>query len=137
MEELVHSYLSRYYKVDSSKVGNDGIYKIEEEYPIYPIPVYGDRLIKELITIFYIDEVRLKRWINDWSKTHKINVNLSFFWKQKEPFFPLVSRVSARLLANEIVSVQPLAAPVGSLMYLDYIHEYGQPNQNSRNYELE
>jgi hypothetical protein len=33
--------------------------------------------------------------------------------------FPIVRRVFSRLLANEIVSVQPLALPSGLLFYMD------------------
>jgi hypothetical protein len=33
--------------------------------------------------------------------------------------FPIVRRVFSRLLANELVSVQPLALPTGLLFYMD------------------
>lgn len=37
--------------------------------------------------------------------------------------FPVLRRVFPNLIANEIVSVQPMTAPIGAIFYLDY--EYG------------
>ena len=37
--------------------------------------------------------------------------------------FPLVQRVFIRMLASEIVSVQPVGAPMGRLLYFDFIIE--------------
>lgn len=123
MEEFVHNYLSTYYNIETSKVGNDGIYLIEQEDGIvYPIPVYGDRLIKELILIFFEDEVTLKRYINKWAKTKYSDVNLKFFWQQKEPWFP---------------QVIPLSTPTGILSYFDYVYSGNTPNINGRTYGQE
>lgn len=36
--------------------------------------------------------------------------------------FPVLRRVFPTLIANEIVSVQPMTAPVGAIFYLDYIY---------------
>jgi hypothetical protein len=36
--------------------------------------------------------------------------------------FPVLRRVFPNLIANEIVSVQPMTAPVGAVFYLDYIY---------------
>jgi hypothetical protein len=36
--------------------------------------------------------------------------------------FPVLRRVFPNLIANEIVSVQPMSAPVGAVFYLDYIY---------------
>lgn len=36
--------------------------------------------------------------------------------------FPVLRRVFPNLIANEIVSVQPMSAPVGAIFYLDYIY---------------
>lgn len=36
--------------------------------------------------------------------------------------FPVLRRVFPNLIANEIVSVQPMTAPVGAIFYLDYIY---------------
>ncbi len=44
--------------------------------------------------------------------------------------FPIVRRVFSRLLANEIVSVQPLALPSGLLFYMDARVSYNGPNSD-------
>jgi hypothetical protein len=36
--------------------------------------------------------------------------------------FPILRRVFPNLIANEIVSVQPMTAPTGSIFYMDYIY---------------
>lgn len=36
--------------------------------------------------------------------------------------FPILRRVFPNLIANEIVSVQPMTAPVGAVFYLDYVY---------------
>lgn len=36
--------------------------------------------------------------------------------------FPVLRRVFPNLIANEIVSVQPMTAPVGAVFYLDYVY---------------
>ncbi len=41
--------------------------------------------------------------------------------------FPLVRRVFAQLIANEIVSVQPMSLPSGLLFYLDFVWERTVP----------
>lgn len=36
--------------------------------------------------------------------------------------FPILRRVFPNLIANEVVSVQPMTAPVGAVFYLDYVY---------------
>jgi hypothetical protein len=47
--------------------------------------------------------------------------------------FPVLRRVFPNLIANEIVSVQPMTAPVGAVFYLDYIYgtTKGQTSQGA------
>ena len=47
--------------------------------------------------------------------------------------FPLVRRVFAQLIANEIVSVQPMSLPSGLLFYLDFNYD----RNNARDYDKE
>ena len=48
--------------------------------------------------------------------------------------FPLVRRVFGGLLANDVVSVQPMSLPSGLIFFLDFTHNtqnvYGAPNQS-------
>lgn len=46
-------------------------------------------------------------------------VNVGSFTKF---IFPILRRVFPNLIANEIVSVQPMTAPVGAVFYLDYVY---------------
>jgi hypothetical protein len=45
--------------------------------------------------------------------------------------FPLVRRVFAQLIANEIVSVQPMSLPSGLLFYLDFVWDRNLPGYTS------
>ena len=46
-------------------------------------------------------------------------VNVGSFTKF---IFPILRRVFPNLIANEVVSVQPMTAPVGAVFYLDYVY---------------
>ena len=46
-------------------------------------------------------------------------VNVGSFTKF---IFPVLRRVFPNLIANEIVSVQPMTAPVGAVFFLDYVY---------------
>jgi hypothetical protein len=45
--------------------------------------------------------------------------------------FPLVRRVFAQLLANEIVSIQPISLPTGLVFYLDFVTDRAKPGIGS------
>ena len=47
------------------------------------------------------------------------SVNVGSFTKF---IFPVLRRVFPNLIANEIVSVQPMTAPIGAVFYLDYLY---------------
>jgi hypothetical protein len=46
-------------------------------------------------------------------------VNVGSFTKF---IFPILRRVFPNLIANEVVSVQPMTAPIGAVFYLDYVY---------------
>jgi hypothetical protein len=55
------------------------------------------------------------------------NDQISVMWTvEPEPFrdfiAPLIRRVSPGLIANQIISVQPMTAPVGGVFYMDYTY---------------
>jgi hypothetical protein len=50
--------------------------------------------------------------------------------------FPMVRRVWAGLLANEIVSVQPMSLPSGLVFYMDFVDEGGKRVQDEQFYNL-
>jgi hypothetical protein len=135
MQIIVQSYLSKHYEIATSEVGNDGIY-LKSDTREHRIPTYGDKLVKELVTIFCLEDGLLKTYIDDWAVSIKKDIDLEFYWKtQEEIAFPHISRVISSLMANDIVAVEPLAAPRGELLYMDYQYSAGTPNINGRVYD--
>ena len=61
------------------------------------------------------NEADYLRGLNEETRT----VNVGSFTKY---IFPVLRRVFPNLIANEIVSVQPLTAPVGAVFFLDYVY---------------
>lgn len=64
--------------------------------------------------------------LNEETKT----VNVGSFTKF---IFPVLRRVFPNLIANEIVSVQPMTAPVGAVFFLDYVYGTNKGGTNAGN----
>ena len=122
MEQLLHKYLSSFYFIDTSDVGNDGIYLLNDTRR-YKAPIYGNKLLGELNIIFNLEKGYLQSNIDKWALSLKEDVDLEWFWLQEDIFFPHVTQIAARTVGLDLVSVQPMSAPVGQLLYLDY--DYG------------
>lgn len=140
MQTIVQSYLKAHFELDTSQLENDGIYLIEDKRE-YRVPFYGSYLINELVIVFAIDdEDVLKSYVNAWAVSLKSNIDLEFYWTEEEAFlFPKAIRVDARLLATDLVSVQPMGAPSGKIRSFD-IPKYGElveANKNGRVYPKE
>jgi len=121
---FIQQYLSEYYYIKTSEVGNDGIYSIIDERRI-PIPFNGSKLIKEIVTIFGLEEDVLKSYIESWAVSIKPDVDLEFYWKTTEDLFgfPIAHQIAATTIAMDLVAVQPLSAPRGKLMYMDFQYD--------------
>ena len=131
MEKLVQQYLFEYYYIDTSEIGNDGIYyKLNQNK--WKSPHNYSLLLKEINTVFGIEEVLIKLIINDWAVLEKPDVDLEFYWTTLEDLigFPIAQRVAARTMGMDIVSVMPLSAPRGELMYMDFQYDNNEPNFN-------
>jgi hypothetical protein len=123
MEKLVQQYLFEYYYIDTSEIGNDGIYyKLNQNK--WKSPHNYSLLLKEINTVFGIEEVPIKLIINDWAVSEKPDVDLEFYWTTLEDLigFPIALAVAARTMGTDIVSVMPLSAPIGELLYTDYVY---------------
>jgi hypothetical protein len=83
MENIVKTYLKNNYYINTSQIGNDGIYKINDD-PLENGPMYGEKLLDELIAIFHLDKIILKEYVNNWAISTKENVDLTFYWKTIE-----------------------------------------------------
>jgi hypothetical protein len=133
MEKFVQLYLTNNYEIGTSEVGNDGIYSIEDKREIRA-PIYGDKLVAEVVTVFSIDSDECKELINKWAITIKPDINLEFYWATVENIlegiFPIIQRVAARTIGMDLVSVQPIATPKGLLNYIGYNYSGGNQTQN-------
>jgi hypothetical protein len=124
MEKLVQQYLFEYYYIDTSEVGNDGIYyKLNQNK--WKSPHNYSLLLKEIETVFGIEEVLIKLFINDWAVLQKPDVDLEFYWTTFEDLigFPIAQRIAAHTIGMDLVSVQPMDGPRGELLYMDF--QYG------------
>ena len=130
MEKFVQQYLSTYYYVKTSEIGNDGIYYVNDDRRI-PTPHNGGKLLTEIVTVFGLEDVddNIKIIINDWAATIKPDVDLEFYWKTTEDLigFPIVQRIMAQTIGMDLVPVQPMDGPRGELMYIDYQYDNNEP----------
>jgi hypothetical protein len=75
-----------------------------------------------------------------WLNNHLNPFQIYRFWQARKRLkigftklsFPLVRRVYPNLIANEIVSVQPMTGPTGALFYLDYKFTNKEPEAEAR-----
>lgn len=119
MEKFIQEYLSLYYKIAHSEMGNAGIYGIYKN-PKYKAPESSKEILKEISQVFFLNEEDAKNQIELWAITIDPEVDLDFYWKTiNELFFPTVSRVASRTIGMDLVSVQPMSPPRGGLMYFD------------------
>jgi hypothetical protein len=119
MEKFIQEYLSTYYKIAHSEMGNAGIYDINKNSK-YKAPESSKEILKEISQVFFLSEEDAKNQVELWAITIDPEVDLDFYWKSiNELFFPTVSRVHARTIGMDLVSVQPMSAPRGDLRYFD------------------
>jgi hypothetical protein len=141
MEIHVHSYLSRYFEIKPNEEGTDCVYYLDDKTNDL---IYGERLVKELTTVFGITKDESKEFINSWALKVNPKVNLEFYWSNHESIFggifPLVQQVAARTIGMDLVPVQPLAGPRGLLFHIDYAYSGAVETQtattNNRVYEV-
>jgi hypothetical protein len=133
MKRYVQSYLSSLYYISTSELGNDGVYSLTDDRK-YKSPVYGEGFLKELIDIFGCSEEETKAIVYEWAIEQKPDVDLTFFWSTKEEIlsgiFPIIERVAARTIAQELVSVQPMSTPTGELLYYSVSYRADTPIEN-------
>jgi hypothetical protein len=130
MEKFIHNYLSQTYVLDLHEItrytvfkfNGDALYKINDEskFRSFESP---NILLSELNTIFFLSDVELKPIILSWAKTLKENVKLDKYWEYIDSLLPISRNVVAKTVGLDLVSVQPMSAPIGQLIYLDY--QYG------------
>jgi hypothetical protein len=120
--------------LEKSEIGNAGIYAFDDDRR-YKVPVNAKKLIEEIVTLFGYSFTRTKWLIHDWTKEQKPDFCLKFYWKSHEIVgtfgtfgtfgtlaMPIVTRVMASTVGQDLVAVTPMSAPTGTLMYLDYTY---------------
>lgn len=125
MKKYVVQYLKENYYLDKSEIGNAGIYSYDDD-RVWKVPVNAKKLIEEIVTIFGYSFTRTKWMIHEWAKTQKPDYCLKFYWTSHEVNFakPIVTRLMASTIGQDLVRVEPMGEPTGNLMYLDY--QYGE-----------
>jgi len=124
MEKFIQEYLSTYYKIAYSELGNAGIYDIYKN-PKYKAPESSKNILKEISHVFFLNEEDAKNQVELWAITVDPEVDLDFYWKTiNELFFPMVSRVAARTIGMDLVSVKPMSAPSNQLMNYSILNSY-------------
>lgn len=141
MKKFVHKYLDSFFDVKRVDSKNNKISLFEFDSIVIKENgsfIYGDRLVKELIEVAYLDAITLKKWVAEWAIIKSPYINLEYYWSQEEPWLPQIQQVAARTIANDLVAVQPMESPKGLLCYLDYkYYDDRKPNQNGRTYNQE
>lgn len=74
-----------------------------------------ERYVLGCLAMLMENQARAISSLNEETRT----VNVGYFTKF---IFPVLRRVFPNLIANEVVSVQPMTAPQGAVFYLDYIY---------------
>ena len=75
----------------------------------------GERYSMGVTAMLMENEMRHLRALNEETRSFNVGSFTKFI-------FPVLRRVFPNLIANEIVSVQPMTAPVGAIFYLDLIY---------------
>ena len=105
MIKLVQSYLTRRYDIKTSDAGNDGVY-LKSDTRKNKAPYYHSKLIKEVKTVFNMNDETTKLHIIVWAKQQKKDVDLDFYWKDTSDFnvYDSKPKVNATKLPREITT---------------------------------
>lgn len=135
METFIYDYLTKNYYLDTSDVGNDGVYLLLDTRR-FKAPTPSHKLLNDIMTIFALDIDTSKDIINSWANSINPNIDLEFYWKTTNDIFntvlPIITNLAARLSDN-LVSVEPMSSPSGNLFYLDVVYDRETPIQKIKN----
>lgn len=114
MKKLIHNYLSKCFFID----GND-IYRLKQKRTLS-----STALVEELSEVFGMTKKQLKWYVKSWVLRESKSFPFNRYWTPPKSkfsfFFPLAKKIAAQTIDMDLVSVQPLGAPSGQLMYFDY-----------------
>ena len=86
MKKIIQKYLSQYYYIKTSEIGNDGIHYIFDIRK-NPTPVNCLDLINEISKVFAVNFDDSKKEIDEWAIKQKPDINLYFFWLTLDELF--------------------------------------------------
>lgn len=116
MKRFIHKFLTRNYYFKKGKFYSHRDDRVTAE----------SYLKKQLRELYSLTDKQLKWYVKSWWV--KRNHDFKGFWKgdwTEVDFFggiaiPLIRRMNATLVGQDMVSVQPLSMPTGLLFYLDH-----------------
>ena len=129
MKKYVRLYLDRYYEIDTSELGNDGIYE-KLDTREFRTPIYKTILVKRLNLIFSLSEELLTEIVNEWGKEIKPDVDLEFYWTPLAGWFPTLKKVTVGTISNELVAVQPMEMPSDFSYFYSFNFSGDTPNSD-------
>jgi hypothetical protein len=80
-----------------------------------PTRTDSDRYVRGCTAMLFENQSQYLQSLNEDTRSTQVGSFTKFI-------FPILRRVFPNLIANEIVSVQPMTAPVGAVFYLDYVY---------------
>jgi hypothetical protein len=83
MKKYTLSYLTENYYLDTSVIGNAGIYAIDDNNRI-KVPTNAKKLVEEIVTLFGYSFTRTKWLIHDWAKSQRPDLCLKFYWSSQD-----------------------------------------------------
>lgn len=149
MEKLIHQYLDENYFPYKEDNDHYRIYHNDMELEVL-FEIQPTALNKTLKDIYGVHFEEVKLFVYTWSIKYFPDIDLTKYWGrfveldkyfgEGTPIhneviygvadnnfdnfqFPVVRRVFSTLIANDLVSVQPLSAPKGILQYIDYVYK--------------
>jgi hypothetical protein len=112
MKKLIHKYLFENFYFKDKKLYS----------PTIKGPVNSHECVNQLILIFGLTKKELKWYVKDWFKKNNILI-FNEWWK------PFIS-FRWKPIAGDLITVQPMTAPSGTLHYLDYRYGVDPINVN-------
>jgi hypothetical protein len=135
MKKYVLSHLTKHYEIDTSQLGNDGIYE-KSDIREYRAPIDNYHLLKRLNQIFGLSKEYLKELVNEWAKTIKNDIDLEFFWSDLVDF-RAIRKVIPELISSQLVAIQPMEPPSNFTNFFSFNFSSDTPNKNGRIYSDE
>jgi hypothetical protein len=130
MESIILKYLSKTYTLDAQ---NNTVLDNGDK-------VYGKNLVSQTVQLFGVSDSTVTALVEIWIEDNEPNFDIKQFWLDKEynvvdVIIPIAQHISARTVALDLVSLQPINSPTDELFHL--ASTFSGASRNSRVYEEE